>query len=211
VPGNHDRYVDKARAERLYESILGQYAQDHPDSQPLSTHEVAPQRRHLDGCVVIGLSSSVPSAPLVSAGRIHGRQLDGLASALTQARQHDALPIIALHHPPFFTTNPARRWVRGLRNAPDFGATIAGTSCLVLHGHLHERVLSRSPDGLAVGIGASSCSLGADHGTRRPGYNVYEIDTLHFTVRVSARTIVRGSSRIHVEHPWGVQPIRLRG
>jgi 3',5'-cyclic AMP phosphodiesterase CpdA len=178
-PGNHDAYT--------------------PDAMPVVAEAFAPWTTGDDGVAafpylrrrgavaLIGLSSGVPTAPFVAAGRLGEAQCASLAALLDETGAEGLTRIVMLHHPPH---RGGARLLRGLSDAEDFEAVIARCGAeLVLHGHNHAQSVHRlkGPRGAAPVVGVASAS--ARPGAHRPGaaYHLFEIERDRGGVSIKAR------------------------
>lgn len=126
LPGNHD---DVARVRSL---VLGLEQSNKPLDSVV----------HVDGLRVIGLDSTAPGFDY---GELGDDQLQWLAGELA-TRAPDGT-ILALHHPPIWSTTPHNELI-GLRARGRLADVIRGTDVmLVLSGHTH-----RTSSGMLAGI-----------------------------------------------------------
>jgi 3',5'-cyclic AMP phosphodiesterase CpdA len=180
-PGNHDAYV-RASVPQV-ESVFA----------PWTTSEEAgggfPFLRRRDGVALIGLSSGVPTAPFVAAGRLGAGQRAALAALLDRTKAEGLVRVVLIHHPPH---EGGAKVLRGLDDAAEFEQVIARHGAeLILHGHNHKRSVhfltgpeKRVP---VVGVGSASAKAGA----HSPGasYNLFKIE------RSGEETVITGRSR----------------
>jgi 3',5'-cyclic AMP phosphodiesterase CpdA len=166
VPGNHDSYVRPAAgfAERDW---VGFMRGDGGESFPFV--------RRRGAVALIGLSTSLPTAPLAATGRLHGDQLARLGELLPKLKREHMFRVILIHHPPFDGANHFRRLTnaRALRDVlREHGAE------LVLHGHHHEASLHwlPGPQIRVPMIGVPSASGAPERHNEPAGYNLYEIE-----------------------------------
>jgi 3',5'-cyclic AMP phosphodiesterase CpdA len=153
VPGNHDAYV---RAASLHsQRYWGGYMKGDGAANGF------PFVRRRGPVVLIGLSSGVPTGPLMATGRLGVEQLAALPGLLSGLAAEGLFRVVLIHHPPIPPRKPFRRLVDGedfLRVLAQHGAD------LVLHGHNHEPSLAwlDGPQGriAAVGVPSASCPLG---------------------------------------------------
>ena len=136
IPGNHDVYVTSAVRERLYETHLGDWERsDWPDAPPivrLLGQELA----------LICLKDCRPTALHDSSGCIGEEQLRRLGEVLADARLAGRRRIVALHYAPLRHDGRPDSRLHGLRDGRAFLELVdaAGVD-LVVHGHLHARLL----------------------------------------------------------------------
>jgi 3',5'-cyclic AMP phosphodiesterase CpdA len=167
VPGNHDVYV--RGVEQCPAEYWGDFMRGDDGLQRF------PFVRRRGGVVLIGLSTGLPTAPLLATGRLGTRQLSRFAETLDQTR--GAFRIVLIHHPP---VSPLRRHLRRLVDAADLRRVIAEQGAeLLLHGHDHRRALVwlDGPQHKVPAVGVPSASAQAPHGDEDgAGYNVFRID-----------------------------------
>ena len=169
VPGNHDIYMRAtARDAQLH---WGDYMRSD------AVDEVSfPFLRRRGPLALIGLSSAVPTAPLLATGRLGSAQIARLAELLDQCAREDRFRVVLVHHPPLST--PGRRFKR-LIDGSDLRATLARHGAeLVIHGHDHERsrIDLAGPQQRIASIGVPSASAMPPEQGDRAGYNLYRID-----------------------------------
>jgi 3',5'-cyclic AMP phosphodiesterase CpdA len=169
IPGNHDVYV---RSSFRYFA-----ASAAPWMTGDGTATVAfPYVRVRGGVALIGLSSGVPTAPLLASGECGDRQLRALAVALEATKASGHVRVVMIHHPPHRT---GASMGRGLRDARAFEKVIAVQGAeLVIHGHNHRYSVERipGPDGTSVPIiGVASASAVPGSINHRAGYHLYRI------------------------------------
>jgi 3',5'-cyclic AMP phosphodiesterase CpdA len=167
IPGNHDAYVRKTR-HRFVESF-GDYV-----SGDEATGDTFPFLRRRGPIALIGLSSAVPTPPLMATGTVGRGQRDALERVLTNLAGEDAFRVLLVHHPLRSDSRPKR-----LTDSKPLLALLKKHGVdLVLHGHdhVHSTMWFDGPDGKIPSIGVPAASALA-HG-RHPAaaYNLYEIE-----------------------------------
>ena len=183
IPGNHDAYV---RSSLQY--MAGALA-------PWMTGDGAtlprfPYVRIRDGIALIGLSSGVPTAPLLASGLLGEAQLAALAIVLREAGEAGLTRVVMIHHPP--TLRGAARG-RGLRDARAFESLIAKHGAdLVIHGHNHRQstLMLNGPDGPVPVVGVASASAIPGSPDHRAAYHLYRIERANGRASISMQ--VRG-------------------
>lgn len=91
----------------------------------------------------IGLSSAVPTAPLLASGRLGAGQLQRLETVLEQEGQAGQLRVVLLHHPPVDGAVSARK---ALADRAALRAVLQRVGAeLVLHGHARAARLESVP------------------------------------------------------------------
>ena len=187
VPGNHDAYV-RAAVPLLASSFTPWTTSDGGET-------AFPFLRIRKGVAIIGLSSAVPTAPLMASGRLGARQLDAFAKLLNWTATRDLARVVLIHHPPLVSGAPP---LRGLTDAAAFERVIAEQGAeAVLHGHSHKQMVrslvsraARTPDGVVAVLGAPSASAAVRQPRHRAAYHLVRLDREGQRWRVSAR--VRG-------------------
>jgi 3',5'-cyclic AMP phosphodiesterase CpdA len=166
VPGNHDSYVRSAETLAL---------QHWADYMRGDNNENFPFVRRRGPIAMIGLSTSLPTAPLAATGRLHGDQLTRLADILSTLGRESAFRVVLIHHPP----TKGAHYFRRLRDAAKMRAMLRQFGAeLVLHGHHHRSSLVWLPgpqDRIPV-AGVPSASGAPGRHDEPAGYNLYEID-----------------------------------
>ena len=182
VPGNHDAYVRSALP--LVARTFGPWSTDDASGQ-----SSWPYVRRRNGVALIGVSSAVPTAPLLASGRIGRAQRERLAAALDEAASAGLARVVMIHHPPHRT---GATTARGLTDARECEAVLRQHGAdLVIHGHNHRLSLSRIGDGRGTGVpivGAASASASGGTRTHRAAYNLYEIANVDGRVQLKGRS-----------------------
>ncbi len=169
VPGNHDAYsrdVDKA---------VGQYWSGFAcgDEDGNCTF---PFIRKRGDVAIIGLSSAVPTKPLMANGRISQEQLKPLPGILDELKAEGLCRVIMIHHPP---QKECASFRRGLSNGKVFREIIAKHGAeLIVHGHEHDIIRGSidGPDGRVPVRGAGSASASGKGHKPAAHYHVFDID-----------------------------------
>jgi 3',5'-cyclic AMP phosphodiesterase CpdA len=168
VPGNHDIYVREAAS--LAARQWGAYMSDDDGVDGF------PFVRRRGPLALIGLSTGVPTAPLLATGWLGTKQLTEFAAVLNKLKNENLFRVVLIHHPP---VSKAARHKR-LLDAPVFLRIIAAHGAdLVIHGHDHVHMLNwlKGPNGArvpAIGVPAASTAPGTDKDAA--GYNLYRIE-----------------------------------
>jgi len=152
VPGNHDVY-----ARSSLKALTGQLG---PWCVGDDGDVGFPWFRRHGAVALIGLSSGVPTLPLMATGRVGREQIAKAEALLNRARDEGLVRVVLIHHPPY--VGGARR-SRELVDADAFEAMLARTGAdLVIHGHNHKFSLAWRPGaGRDVPIvGVPSASIG---------------------------------------------------
>jgi 3',5'-cyclic AMP phosphodiesterase CpdA len=168
VPGNHDIYVRSVVPSPA--AYWGDYMRgdDGRDGFPFL--------RRRGNIALIGLSTAVPTAPLMATGRLGKRQLARLLELLDQTR--GMFRVVLIHHP---AITPPKRRLRRLVDAADLRDVLADKGAeLLLHGHDHSRALVwlDGPKTKIPAVGVPSASARIPHGDENSaGYNLFHIDS----------------------------------
>lgn len=174
VPGNHDAYVPVPWAQSL--GLWQDYMVSNAQGAPYASHsDHFPYVRLLGEVAIIGLSTAVPTPPLLACGKLGAAQREALSKALGALGAKGFYRIVLIHHPPLRHQNSRRK---GLSDTAALVDVLAAQGAeLVLHGHNHRDMSAtlQTRDGLAHIYGVPSAS--AAHGGHRPAaqYNLYRI------------------------------------
>jgi 3',5'-cyclic AMP phosphodiesterase CpdA len=169
VPGNHDAYV-RATAHHFGETFADFMRDDEASGDRLTL----PFLRRRGPLALIGVSSAVPTAPLMATGRLGPMQLQSLEHILRELSAEPVFRVLLIHHP--------LRSKSKYKRLTDSGQLLPllhryGVD-LVLHGHdhLHSTMWFDGPRGRIPAIGVPSASSLA-HG-HYPGaaYNLFSIE-----------------------------------
>src|ERR1700744_191149 len=168
VPGNHDAYV-RATRHRFAET-LGHYF----DGDGTVGDNAFPSLRRRGPLALIGVSSAVPTAPLMATGWLGRDQLEALARLLESISAEQLFRVLLVHH-------PLRSGARAKR-LTDSKALLAllkrhGVE-LILHGHdhVHSTMWIDGPDRAIPAIGVPSASALAHGRYPAAAYNLFSID-----------------------------------
>ena len=186
VPGNHDAYV-RASMPLLKATFAPWTAGDAPRGE--ATY---PYLRVRGETAIIGLSSAVPTGPLMATGKLGKRQLAAFAELLAETGAKGLARVVLIHHPPIAHVTPP---LRGLVDAAAFGRIVRDRGAeAILHGHTHEQAVRSLPSGVARTvqgvvpvIGAPSAAAAAHDPRYRAAYHLIRLDRHGELWRVSAR------------------------
>jgi len=168
VPGNHDAYVRRTSAHPQLH--WGDYMRG--DEGSASNFPFLRRRGPL---ALIGLSSAVPTLPLLSTGHLGPAQIARLAELLAACRNEGLFRVVMVHHPP---TSRAARYLKRLVDAAALRAVLASQGAeLVIHGHdhVHSLVYLAGSQYCVPVLGVPSASQ-APRGMQAAGYNLYRIE-----------------------------------
>ena len=93
IPGNHDAYVRATR--HRFAKTFGDYLRGDAGGDNASF----PFLRRRGPLALIGVSSAVPTPPLMATGRLGRAQLDALERILAQLSAEQAFRVLLVHHP----------------------------------------------------------------------------------------------------------------
>jgi 3',5'-cyclic AMP phosphodiesterase CpdA len=171
VPGNHDAYVRSGVAASIAhwgDYMCGDVSAAVPNGFPFL--------RRRGPLALIGVSTSVPSLPLMAIGRVGADQLARLETILADCAREGRYRVVLIHHPP---TSKRSHYLKRLTDGARLRDVLARHGAeLVVHGHNHRRqtVWLDGPNRRIPAIGVPSASE-APPGEHDPaGYNLYRID-----------------------------------
>jgi 3',5'-cyclic AMP phosphodiesterase CpdA len=186
VPGNHDAYV-RASMPLLEATFAPWTAGD--AQQGGATFPFLRVRRDV---AIIGLSSAVPTGPLMATGRLGKTQLDAFAELLRQTGARGLARVVLIHHPPMAGATPP---LRGLLDAAAFQRVLRDFGAeAILHGHTHRQAVrslpsraARTVGGAVPVLGAPSAAAAARDPRYRAAYHLVRLDREGERWRVGAR------------------------
>ena len=192
VPGNHDAYVAEA-AGRL-NAEWGAYMRG-------DAGETFPFVRRRGPVALIGLSTAVPTPPLMATGRLGAGQLEKLADVLAGLGREGLFRIVLIHHPP---ASKASRDIKRLTDGAQLRAALRKHGAeLLIHGHDHVRALTslEGPNGRIPAVGVPSASAAVAEPSRSAGYHLFEIDgkTNDWRCVLIARGLARAGELAEIE------------
>lgn len=181
IPGNHDAYVRRTR-HRFAETFGDYIASDAP-----SDTATFPLLRRRGPLALIGVSSAVPTAPLMATGRLGRSQLAALEALLERLAAEQVFRVLMVHHP---LRSDSR--VKRLTDSSQLLALLRRHGVeLILHGHdhMHSTIFVDGPNGAIPAVGVPSASATAHGRYPAAAYNLYSIARdkaawrCHLTVR----------------------------
>jgi 3',5'-cyclic AMP phosphodiesterase CpdA len=187
VPGNHDAYVRAAMP--LLATTFERWTTGD------SGASIFPYLRVRGDVAIIGLTSGVPTGPLMATGRLGRIQIAGLAALLDETGARGLARVILIHHPPLTKGAPP---LRGLTDAAAFERVVQSHGAeAVLHGHTHKQLVrslpspaAKSIDGRVPVLGAPSAAASTHDPRRRAAYHLVRLEREGERWRIRAR--VRG-------------------
>lgn len=168
VPGNHDAYV-RATKHRF----AGTFA-DYLRGDAMDGATAFPFLRRRGPLALIGISSAVPTAPLMATGRLGRAQLEALDRMLAQLSAEHAFRVLLVHHPLHSDSR-----IKRLTDSRELRAVLQRHGVeLVLHGHdhIHSTMWFEGPGGKIPAIGVPSASALAHRHYPAAAYNLFAIE-----------------------------------
>ncbi len=137
IPGNHDTYTRGSVRARRFEAYLGEFMVGERDGADY------PFVQRFGDVALIGVSTAIPSLPLVAVGRVGEAQLQRLDSMLARLGEEGLARVVLIHHPVLPGVAKPRH---DLLDLAAFGQVIARRGAeLILHGHEHRRIEGALP------------------------------------------------------------------
>jgi 3',5'-cyclic AMP phosphodiesterase CpdA len=172
VPGNHDAY---ARATRnRFTEAWGDYLRG--DGALTAGAVTFPFVRRRGPLALIGVSSAVPTPPLMATGWLGRAQRDALDGILSKLSAEQAFRVLLIHHP--LRTEKGSRHKR-LTDSGELLALLKRHGVeLILHGHdhIHSTMWFDGPRGRIPAIGVPSASAIAHGHYPAAAYNLFSIE-----------------------------------
>ena len=168
IPGNHDAYVRATRHH--FTDMFEDYLRADTDEADSAAF---PFVRHRGPLALIGVSSAVPTLPLMATGRLGQAQLDALDRRLAKLSTEDAFRVLLVHHPLHSSARMKR-----LTDSKALRAVLKQRGVeLVLHGHdhIHSTVWLDGVDRQIPAIGVPSASALAHGHYPAAAYNLFSI------------------------------------
>jgi 3',5'-cyclic AMP phosphodiesterase CpdA len=168
IPGNHDAYVRATR--HRFVGSFGDYLRGdaEPESMPF------PFLRRRGPLALIGVSSAVPTLPLMATGTLGGAQLRALDRQLGQLSAEDAFRVLLVHHPLHSDSR-----IKRLTDSKQLRAVLKARGVdLILHGHdhIHSTMWIEGADKQIPAIGVPSASALAHRHYPAAAYNLFTIE-----------------------------------
>jgi 3',5'-cyclic AMP phosphodiesterase CpdA len=167
IPGNHDAYVRVTRHH--FAHTFGDYLRGDGAEGEASF----PLLRRRGPVALIGVSSAVPTPPLMATGWLGHAQLEALERMLAELSREDAFRILLVHHP-LHSDARAKR----LTDSHKLLALLSRHGVeLILHGHdhIHSTMWFDGPNGKIPAIGVPSASALPRKHYPAAAYNLFSI------------------------------------
>ncbi len=137
IPGNHDTYTRGSARSRRFENFMGEFMEGERDGADY------PFVQRFGEVALIGVSTAIPSLPLVAVGRVGDEQLARLDKMLATLATEGLARVVLIHHPVLAGVAKPRH---GLLDLEAFGQVIKRHGAeLILHGHEHRRIEGTLP------------------------------------------------------------------
>jgi 3',5'-cyclic AMP phosphodiesterase CpdA len=176
IPGNHDAYV-RATRHRAAEA-WGDYLRGDVDGG----NGAFPFMRRRGPVALIGVSSAVPTPPLMATGKLGRAQMQALETILAQLASEQVFRVLLVHHPLYSTSRMKR-----LTDSRELRALIRQHGVeMVLHGHdhIHSTMWIEGPRGEIPAIGVPSASAVAHRHYPAAAFNLFSIERTNDAWRV---------------------------
>jgi 3',5'-cyclic AMP phosphodiesterase CpdA len=167
VPGNHDAYVRGTR--HRFAGTFEKYLRGDAGADGATF----PFVRRRGPLALVGVSSAVPTAPLMATGRLGRAQLDALDRHLAQLSTDEAFRVLLVHHPLHSDSR-----IKRLTDAKALRAVLKARGVdLILHGHdhIHSTMWFEGADRRIPAIGVPSASALAHRHYPAAAYNLFSI------------------------------------
>lgn len=168
IPGNHDAYV--RATQHRFAGVFGDYLRGDAGTEG----DAFPFLRRRGPLALIGVSSAVPTAPLMATGTLGGTQLAALDRQLSELSAEDAFRVLLVHHPLHSNSRMKR-----LTDSHGLRAVLKARGAdLVLHGHdhIHSTMWVEGADKQIPAIGVPSASALAHKHYPAAAYNLFRIE-----------------------------------
>ena len=168
VPGNHDAYVGTTRHR-----IADWQEFSNGDAAAPGSIQDFPAVRRRGPLTLIGVSSAVPTAPLMATGRLGQKQIDALDRILSQLADDPNFRVLLIHHP-----LQSKSSYKRLTDADALIELLKRHRVdLVLHGHdhVHSTMWFEGPHGRVPAIGVPSASAVPHRHYPAAAYNLFSI------------------------------------
>jgi 3',5'-cyclic AMP phosphodiesterase CpdA len=177
TPGNHDAYAHRSMPY-LTAAFAPWMASDKGEGLPAGGFPFLRVRGEI---ALIGLSSGVPTGPLMATGSMGHEQRAHFAAMLDDTRKRGLARVVLIHHPPLLSGATA---MRNMTDAREFEAVIAQHGAeVILHGHNHKRSVAHLKSGAAATeggripvIGVPSASSTAKSLRHRAAYHLVRLE-----------------------------------
>jgi 3',5'-cyclic AMP phosphodiesterase CpdA len=167
IPGNHDAYVRATR--HRFVGSFGDYLRGDAGADG-----AFPFLRRRGPLALIGLSSAVPTLPLMATGTLGSAQLEALDRQLGQLSAEDTFRVLLVHHPLHSDSR-----IKRLTDSKALRAVLKARGVdLILHGHdhIHSTMWIEGADKQIPAIGVPSASALAHKHYPAAAYNLFTVE-----------------------------------
>ncbi|HKS20475.1 MAG TPA: metallophosphoesterase [Bradyrhizobium sp.] len=190
IPGNHDAYV---RATRHHATAAWD---DYLRGDEAGSGTAFPFLRRRGPVALIGLSSAVPTPPLMATGKLGRAQIEALDNILARLATEPLFRVLLVHHPLHSDSR-----VKRLTDSRKLHALLRKHGVeLVLHGHdhIHSTMWFDGPHGRIPAIGVPSASALARRHYPAAAFNLFSIERDNGAWRCE-QTVrgINGDMRVH--------------
>jgi 3',5'-cyclic AMP phosphodiesterase CpdA len=170
VPGNHDAYA-RATQHHFSNTFVDFMSSDADAAGDAASMPLLRRRGPL---ALIGVSTAVPTAPLLATGRLGAAQLDALDRILKKLSIEQVFRVLLIHHP----LHSKARHKRLTDSAPLLALLKRHGVELILHGHdhVHSTMWFDGPRSRIPAIGVPSASSIAHGRYPAAAYNLFSIE-----------------------------------
>lgn len=180
VPGNHDCLVQT------------QWHNTHAYWTPWTkaySKDDYPTITKTDTTAIIGISTSVPTAPFFASGYINKEQLEHIKETLRKAKEEKLFRIVMLHHPPVSKLMHERKALRNRKALQEIFDEVGVE--MILYGHTHKTITKKIPHTNIPMLGISSASSNAVRPQRQAAWRkiIIEPEENHLHVNFSVRSL----------------------
>ena len=170
IPGNHDAYVRATR--HRFVGTFGDYLRGDAAVDVAANGASFPFVRQRGPLALVGVSSAVPTLPLMATGTLGRAQLDTLDRTLRQLSS-EQFRVLLVHHPLH-----SRSRMKRLTDSKTLRAVLKRRGVeLVLHGHdhIHSTMWFEGADRQIPAVGVPSASALAHRHYPAAAYNLFAI------------------------------------
>jgi 3',5'-cyclic AMP phosphodiesterase CpdA len=167
IPGNHDAYVRATR--HRFVGSFGDYLRGDAGADG-----AFPFLRRRGPLALIGVSSAVPTLPLMATGTLGSAQLEALDRQLGQLSAEDTFRVLLVHHPLHSDSR-----IKRLTDSKQLRAVLKARGVdLILHGHdhIHSTMWIEGADKQIPAIGVPSASALAHKHYPAAAYNLFTVE-----------------------------------
>ena len=171
IPGNHDAYV--RATQHRFAASFGDYLRGDAKVDVAANGASFPFVRQRGPLALVGVSSAVPTLPLMATGTLGRAQLDTLDRTLGQLSS-EQFRVLLVHHPLHSDSR-----IKRLTDSRQLRALLKQHGVeLVLHGHdhIHSTMWFEGTDGQIPAIGVPSASALAHRHYPAAAYNLFSIE-----------------------------------